>query len=123
APVSLNNTASIRHPERSASSTSLTPSTPTNPDSVGIPPRSAMRNCFSHRLSRLVSNADDVLPGTIALSQHAECAPYATHLVALPALLEVFSSPESVASFPSKTNFSNHQRTPGYVLPRIPNSK
>src|ERR1700676_4732382 len=57
APASLNKTASMRHPERNASSTSLTPSTPQNPDSVGIPPRSAIRNCFSHRLSRLVSTA------------------------------------------------------------------
>jgi hypothetical protein len=35
-------------------------------------------------------------------------AHYAAHLVALPALLEVFSSPESVASFRSQTHFTNH---------------
>src|SRR5277367_6718065 len=45
----------MRQPEVSASSTSRTPSTPTAPDSVGRPPRSAVRNSLSHRLSRLVS--------------------------------------------------------------------
>src|SRR5258708_35308075 len=44
----------MRQPERSASSTSLTPSTPTKPFSVGRPPRRAMRNSLSQRLSRLV---------------------------------------------------------------------
>src|SRR5713226_7508271 len=45
----------MRHPERSASSASLTPSTPTKPFSVGTPPRRATRNSLSQRLSRLVS--------------------------------------------------------------------
>src|SRR5580700_4878621 len=53
-PDSLKSTASIRQPERSASSTRRTPSTPTEPDSVGRPPRSARRNSLSQRLSRLV---------------------------------------------------------------------
>src|ERR1700682_2361321 len=43
----------MRHPERRASSTRRAPSTPTHPESVGSPPRSAMRNCFSQRFSRL----------------------------------------------------------------------
>src|SRR6267143_5378790 len=47
----------MRQPERSASSTSRAPSTPTNPFSVGRPPRSAMRNSLSQRLSRLVMSA------------------------------------------------------------------
>src|SRR5713101_9526421 len=47
----------MRQPERSASSTSLTPSTPTNPFSVGSPPRNATRNSLSQRLSRLVRSA------------------------------------------------------------------
>src|SRR5690242_3380816 len=50
------------HPDRRASSTRRTPSTPTKPLSVGNPPRSAMRNSLSQRLSRLVSSADS-LPG------------------------------------------------------------
>ena len=41
-------------PERKASSTRRTPSTPTEPDSVGRPPRSAIRNSLSQRFSRLV---------------------------------------------------------------------
>src|SRR5215467_11536529 len=41
-------------PERKASSTRRTPSTPTKPPSFGKPPRSAMRNSLSQRLSRLV---------------------------------------------------------------------
>src|SRR5215467_1371653 len=45
-------------PERSASSTRRTPSTPTKPDSVGKPPRRAMRNSLSQRLSRLARIAD-----------------------------------------------------------------
>src|ERR1700730_5862957 len=44
----------MRQPDRSASSTRRTPSTPTLPDSVGRPPRRAMRNSLSQRLSRLV---------------------------------------------------------------------
>src|ERR1700687_4458667 len=44
-------------PERSASSTRRRPSTPTYPFSVGRPPRRAMRNSFSQRLSRLVRSA------------------------------------------------------------------
>src|SRR6266436_2062333 len=44
----------MRQPERSASSTRRAPSTPTNPFSVGRPPRRAMRNSLSQRLSRLV---------------------------------------------------------------------
>src|SRR5215469_9433448 len=52
-PLSLNSTASTRQPERKASSTSRTPSTPTAPLSVGTPPRSAARNSFSQRFSRL----------------------------------------------------------------------
>src|SRR6267378_3825215 len=44
-------------PERRASSTSLTPSTPTNPFCVGRPPRRATRNSLSQRLSRLVRSA------------------------------------------------------------------
>src|SRR5882724_4839374 len=47
----------MRQPERSASSTSRAPSTPTNPFSVGRPPRRAMRNSLSQRLSRLVRSA------------------------------------------------------------------
>src|SRR5260370_42478695 len=47
----------MRQPERSASSTSLTPSTPTKPFSVGTPPRRATRNSLSQRLSRLVRRA------------------------------------------------------------------
>src|SRR5712664_2243112 len=47
----------MRQPERSASSTSLAPSTPTNPFSVGRPPRRAMRNSLSQRLSRLLRSA------------------------------------------------------------------
>src|SRR5713226_4372247 len=47
----------MRHPERSASSTSRTPSTPTKPFSVGRPPRRATRNSLSHRLSRLARSA------------------------------------------------------------------
>src|SRR6266403_1753609 len=47
----------MRQPESSASSTSRAPSTPTNPFSVGSPPRSAMRNSLSQRLSRLVMSA------------------------------------------------------------------
>ena len=43
----------MRHPERRAYSTRRTPSTPTQPDSVGRPPRRAMRKVFSQRLSRL----------------------------------------------------------------------
>jgi hypothetical protein len=43
----------MRQPERRASSVRRTPSTPTAPDSVGRPPRSAMRKAFSQRLSRL----------------------------------------------------------------------
>src|SRR6266700_4185721 len=66
----------MRHPDRSASSTSLTPSTPTKPFSVGRPPRRAMRNSFSQRLSRLVRSAGSpegrglraVLPG-VAISE------------------------------------------------------
>src|SRR4029077_18490603 len=58
-------------PERSASSTRRTPSTPTNPLSVGSPPRRATRNSLSQRLSRLVISAGSlaerglraVLPG------------------------------------------------------------
>src|SRR5262245_28037834 len=46
-------------PERRASSTRRAPSTPTKPDSVGRPPRSAMRNSLSQRLSRLVRSAAD----------------------------------------------------------------
>ncbi len=53
----------MRQPERSASSTRRTPSTPTEPDSVGRPPRSAMRNSLSQRLSRLVRT-----PGTAVLA-------------------------------------------------------
>src|SRR6266481_6164756 len=41
-------------PESSASSTRRAPSTPTNPFSVGRPPRSAIRNSLSQRLSRLL---------------------------------------------------------------------
>src|ERR1700674_1545275 len=44
-------------PESSASSTRRRPSTPTDPFSVGRPPRKAMRNSFSQRLSRLVRSA------------------------------------------------------------------
>src|SRR5260370_34439195 len=44
----------MAQPERKASSTRRTPSTPTKPDSVGRPPRKARRNSFSQRLSRLV---------------------------------------------------------------------
>src|SRR5260370_33370880 len=44
-------------PERRACSTRRTPSTPTNPASVGRPPRKAMRNSLSQRLSRLVRSA------------------------------------------------------------------
>src|SRR6266853_1591334 len=47
----------MQHPERSASSTRRTPSTPTNPSSVGRPPRKATRNSLSQRLSRLVRSA------------------------------------------------------------------
>src|SRR5712664_330362 len=47
----------MRQPERSASSTSRTPSTPTKPFSVGKPPRRATRNSLSQRLSRLVRSA------------------------------------------------------------------
>src|ERR1700682_2145697 len=47
----------MRQPERRASSTSLTPSTPTNPFCVGRPPRRATRNSLSQRLSRLVRSA------------------------------------------------------------------
>src|SRR5882724_5263098 len=39
--------------ERRASSTRRGPSTPTAPDSEGMPPRRAMRNSLSQRLSRL----------------------------------------------------------------------
>src|SRR5690242_15033731 len=53
------------HPERSASSTSRGPSTPTKPLSVGKPPRRAMRNSLSQRLSRLVSSGDS--PARVAL--------------------------------------------------------
>src|ERR1700693_1785893 len=47
----------MRQPESSASSTRRAPSTPTNPFSVGRPPRSAMRNSLSQRLSRLLMSA------------------------------------------------------------------
>src|SRR5260370_17881390 len=47
----------MRQPERSASSTRRTPSTPTKPPSVGRPPRKATRNSLSQRLSRLVRSA------------------------------------------------------------------
>src|SRR6266849_3872499 len=47
----------MRQPERSASSTRRKPSTPTNPLSVGRPPRRATRNSLSQRLSRLVRRA------------------------------------------------------------------
>src|SRR5438552_18702230 len=47
----------MRQPERRDSSTSLTPSTPTKPPSVGTPPRRAIRKSLSQRLSRLVSSA------------------------------------------------------------------
>src|SRR6266404_979301 len=47
----------MRQPERRASSTSLTPSTPTNPFCVGKPPRRATRNSLSQRLSRLVRSS------------------------------------------------------------------
>src|SRR5690242_21922381 len=43
----------MRQPERRASSVRRAPSTPTHPDSVGKPPRRAMRNSLSQRLSRL----------------------------------------------------------------------
>src|SRR2546427_547354 len=54
-PDSLKSTASMRQVERNASSTRRTPSTPTLPDSVGSPPRRAMRKSLSQRLSLLVS--------------------------------------------------------------------
>src|SRR2546430_12670209 len=47
----------MRQAELSASSTRRAPSTPTAPDSVGRPPRRAIRNSLSQRLSRLVSTA------------------------------------------------------------------
>src|SRR6267142_2112978 len=47
----------MRQPESSASSASRAPSTPTNPSSVGRPPRRAMRNSLSQRLSRLLMSA------------------------------------------------------------------
>src|SRR6266481_6953217 len=47
----------MRQPERSASSTRRTPSTPTKPFSVGKPPRRATRNSLSQRLSQLVRSA------------------------------------------------------------------
>jgi hypothetical protein len=53
-PLSLNNTASTRHPELSASSTIRKPSTPTAPVAVATPPRSATRNSFNQRFSRLI---------------------------------------------------------------------
>src|SRR5258705_3860335 len=48
-------------PESSASSTSRAPSTPTNPFSVERPPRRAMRNSLSQRLSRLLRSAGSSL--------------------------------------------------------------
>src|SRR5713101_5273380 len=57
-------------PERRASSTRRAPSTPTKPDSVGRPPRSAMRNSFSQRLSRLVRS-----PGIPGASGRREAFP------------------------------------------------
>src|SRR5882724_12447773 len=52
-PDSLKSTARTGEAERRASSTRRAPSTPTAPDSVVRPPRSAMRNSLSQRLSRL----------------------------------------------------------------------
>src|SRR5260221_14031920 len=47
----------MRQPDESASSARRTPSTPTAPDSVGRPPRSATRNSLSQRFSRLEMRA------------------------------------------------------------------
>jgi hypothetical protein len=58
-PDSEKSTASMRQPEERASSTRRSPSTPTLPDSVGRPPRRAMRKSLSQRLSRLERRADE----------------------------------------------------------------
>jgi hypothetical protein len=58
-PDSLKRTASMRQVERRASSTRRGPSTPTEPSSEGRPPRRAMRNCLSQRLSRLVRRSGE----------------------------------------------------------------
>src|SRR5262245_1746962 len=50
---------------RSASSTRRGPSTPPAPDSVGRPPRSAMRNSLSHRLSREEMRAEELARGAL----------------------------------------------------------
>ena len=51
--------------ERRASSTKRGPSTPTAPDSVGSPPRKAMRNSLSHRLSREEMGAEELARGAL----------------------------------------------------------
>src|SRR5215470_6540731 len=51
--------------ERRASSTRRGPSTPTAPDSVGSPPRKAMRNSLSHRLSRDEMGAEELARGAL----------------------------------------------------------
>src|SRR5215472_2245259 len=51
--------------ERRASSTRRGPSTPTAPDSVGSPPRKAMRNSLSHRLSREEMGAEELARGAL----------------------------------------------------------
>src|SRR5215831_10045945 len=58
--------------ERRASSTRRGPSTPTAPDSVGSPPRKAMRNSLSHRLSREEMGAEELARGALeGVDMHA----------------------------------------------------
>src|SRR5690242_503475 len=123
----------MRQSERRASSTSRTPSTPTNPFSVGSPPRRAMRNSFSQRLSRLVRSAGSptgrgfraTLPGAAITVERSKfrardgnLAKPAAAILLLPARLSV-----DLQNINHLENEEHRQRPPKHQNPEFSFSK